>query len=172
MQFIPTYVYVLLCVLVYLGARRCYPRTTRPERLLVFPLVFLGLGLASLNRLFPNAAVSMQTAALGALAIGAWLGWIQASRWDLRFDVTDARIKVRLPGDPSLLVTLLISFAIEFATHYALAVHTPSTRTTAFELLSFTAWAALAGMPLGRSINVLARAIQVKDRRDAAPTLE
>ncbi|WP_206957725.1 DUF6622 family protein [Trinickia acidisoli] len=172
MHYIPTYVYVLFCVLVYLGVRRCFPRTVRPERALVFPLMFVALGASSLNRLFPDASVPAQAAALVAFILGAGLGWLQASRWRLQFHTTDTGFKVLLPGDPSLLVTLLLSFFVDFAQHYALAVHTPWSATHAFEILSFVAWGALAGMPLGRSINVLLRATQAKTRGSASPTLE
>ena len=169
---IPAYVYVLLCVLIYLGARRCFPRTVRPERTLVFPFVFLGLGTASLHRLFPDANLAAQGAALIALALGAALGWLHASRWRLRFDATQDGLMVRLPGDPALLVTLLLSFCVDFAQHYALAAHLPGSETYSFEFLSFAIWGVLGGMALGRSLNVLLRAAHARTGSGAAPTLE
>ncbi|MGN6085671.1 hypothetical protein [Trinickia sp.] len=169
---IPVYGYVLLCMLGYLGVRRCFPRTVRPERTLVFPLVFLALGAASLRRLFPDADLSVQGAALVALALGAGLGWLHASRWRLRFHFAPAGLTVGLPGDPSLLVTLLLSFFVDFAQHYALAAHFRWSTSDSFEFLSFAAWGALAGMPLGRSLNVLLRAAHTKAGSVAAPTSE
>jgi len=172
MHFIPTYVYVLFCALVYLGVRRCFPRTMRPERLLVFPLIFVAFGAVSLQRAFPSDDLSMDALALAALACGAWLGWVHAARWRLQFQLTSQSMKVRVPGDPSLLVLLLLSFVIKFAQQYAITAHAPWGATQAFELLSFSAWGALAGMPLGRAINVVLRSLDAKQRAEGVPTFE
>ena len=172
MHFIPTYVYVLFCLLVYLGVRRCFPRTMRPERLLVFPLIFLAFGAVSLERAFPSDALAMNALALAALAAGAWIGWIHAARWRLHFHLTSQSMKVRVPGDPSLLVMLLLSFVVKFMQQYAIATHAWWGATQAFEILSFAAWGALAGMPLGRAINVVLRSLDAKQRAEGAPTFE
>lgn len=172
MHFIPTYVYVLFCVLVYLGVRRCFPRTMRPERLLVFPLIFLAFGAVSLQRAFPGDDLSMDALALAALAFGAGLGWIHAARWRLQFHLTGPNMKVRVPGDPSLLAMLLLSFAIKFAQQYAMTTHAAWGATQTFETLSFAVWGALAGMPLGRAINVVLRSLDAKQRASGVPTFE
>lgn len=169
---IPAYVYVLFCVLVYLGARRCFPRSVRPERTLVFPLAFLALGATSLHRLFPDARFAAQGLALTLFVLGAAIGWVHASRWRLRFARTSEGLEVTLPGDPTLLATLLLSFSIKFAQNYALAIHASWAATHAFEWLSFAAWGALAGMPLGRSANVLARAARAKQPAAPSPSFE
>lgn len=169
---IPAQVYILFCALVYLGVRRCFARTIRPERTLVFPLAFVVLGAASLQRLFPAPHPPAQALALAAIVLSAGIGWLHASRWRLQFEHTGAGLQVRLPGDPTLLVTLLLSFFIKFAQHYALAVHAAWSTTNTFEILSFAAWGALAGMPLGRSVNVLVRAMRARQRDMAAPTWE
>ncbi|MBU6487001.1 MAG: hypothetical protein KGQ57_04160 [Burkholderiales bacterium] len=172
MHFIPTYVYVLLCALVYLGVRRCFPRTMRPERLLVFPLGFLALGAASLDRAFPGADISMDAVSLAMLALGAGLGWLHASRWSLQFKITGNRLKVRVPGDPSLLVTLLLSFVCKFIEGYAMAVHAPWSTSLSFKLLSFAMWGILAGLPLGRAINVVLRSIAARAADAGTPSFE
>lgn len=169
---IPTYVYVLFCVLVYLGVRRSFPRNIRPERTLIFPLAFLALGATSLHRLFPDARFAAQGLALTLIVLGAAIGWLHASRWHLRFTQTSDGLEVTLPGDPTLLVTLLLSFFIKFAQHYALAAHASWAASHTFELLSFAAWGALAGMPLGRSANVLARAARAHRSAAAPPNFE
>lgn len=172
MHFIPTYVYVLFCALVYLGIRRCFARTTRPERLLVFPFIFFAFGTASLDRAFPGAGPSAYAVAFAMLAAGAGIGWFHASRWRLQFNTSDTRTKVRVPGDPSLLVTLLLSFAIKFVVQYAISVHAAWSRTTPFVILSFAAWGLLAGMPLGRAMNVVARALAARRDLDGVPTFD
>lgn len=172
MHFIPTYVYFLLAALVYVGVRRCFPRTMRPERLLVFPLGFLALGAASLERAFPGADLSMNVVSLAMLALGAGLGWMHASRWRLQFNVTDKRIKVRIPGDPSLLVTLLLSFACKFVQHYAVAAHASWSTSISFEFITFSVWGLLAGLPLGRALNVVVRSMEARSRDAGVPSFE
>lgn len=169
---IPTQVYILFCVLVYLGVRRCFPRSVRPERTLVWPLAFVVLGATGLHRLFPDAHPAAEALALAAIVLSAGIGWLHASRWRLQFENTRAGLQVRLPGDPTLLVTLLLSFFIKFAQHYALAVHADWSTTNTFEFLSFAAWGLLAGMPIGRSMNVLVRAARARQNDIAAPTWE
>ncbi|MCS0468402.1 hypothetical protein LV178_23715, partial [Burkholderia mallei] len=105
----------------------------------------------------------------------AALGWLHASRWRLRFGVEHSRLVVRLPGDASLLVTLLLTFAAETYMHYAVAAAKPWAATHAFALLSFAAWGLLVGMPLGRAINVVARCVRYTNGprdKDGAYTLD
>ncbi|CAB3772966.1 membrane protein [Burkholderia sp. MSh2] len=160
MQHLPTYVYVLFCALVYIGIKRCFAREVRPVRPLLFPLVFVGLGLSSLGRLFPHAGADAFAAALAALVIGATGGWFHARRWRLQFRNGPQGLLVRLPGDASLLVTLLLTFVAETFIHYAIAAARPWAATGAFAILSFAVWGLLVGMPLGRALNVVMRGIR------------
>ncbi len=158
MSHVPADVYVLLAALVYVGVRRCYPRTIRPERMIVFPVLFLLLGASSLARLLPNATPDAFGAALLAGPLGIGLGWLQAARWALRFDVpAGGTLRVHLPGDPSLLITLLLAFSAEFFVHYAVDSGRPWAATQTFAFTAFAAWGALAGTPIGRAANVLLR---------------
>lgn len=157
---LPTYVYILLCALVYIGVKRCFSREVTPTRPLLSPIVFVTLGIASLNTLFPHAGMEANAVAAAGLAIGATVGWRHARRWRLQFDVRQARLLVRLPGDASLLTTLMLTFAAETYLHYAVASAKPWVATSAFVLLSFALWGLLAGMSLGRAINVVVRCIR------------
>ncbi|WP_116142132.1 hypothetical protein [Trinickia diaoshuihuensis] len=69
-------------------------------------------------------------------------------------------------------MTLPLSFFVKFAQHYAFAGHAPSSTTDAFETLSFAAWGVLAGMALGRSLNVLVRAAHAKESGGATASWE
>lgn len=151
---------MLFCALVYIGVKRCFAREVRPVRPILFPIVFVGLGLSSLGHLFPRAGVDPYAAALAALAAGAALGWFHARRWRLQFRTGSEGMLVRLPGDASLLVTLLLTFAAETFIHYAIATSRPWAATGSFAILSFAVWGLLVGMPLGRAINVVTRCIR------------
>ena len=154
---IPAYVYVLLCVLIYVGIKRCYPRVTQPERAVLFPLLLVVLGALSLSRLFPSAGADTSALSGATLAGGALLGWGHASRWRLRFEAINGATVVHLPGDPSLLATLLATFVVEFVMHFAVESNQAWAATNAFITGSFGIWGVLGGMPLGRASNVLVR---------------
>ncbi|WP_133646226.1 DUF6622 family protein [Paraburkholderia flava] len=155
MLHIPTYSIVVFAILIVLGVRRCYARTLRPTRLFVFPLVMAMLGGMNMPKLFPSATWADAVALLVALAVGASMGWMHASRWRLRIDAPNGL--VRVPGDPALLVVLLAAFAVEFLMHYEIESHGAWAHSEAFLLFSFVAWGLLIGMSLGRGCNVFAR---------------
>ncbi|KMQ79989.1 hypothetical protein BPMI_02209c [Candidatus Burkholderia pumila] len=112
MRHVPAYVYVLLCVLIYVGIKRCYPRVTQHERTIVFPILLVVLGALSLKELFPLAGAQDYAWAAATLAGGALVSWVHASRWHwrLQFETRDDVTLVHMPGDPSLLATLLATF--------------------------------------------------------------
>ncbi|WP_175781031.1 hypothetical protein [Burkholderia anthina] len=154
------YVYVLFCMLLYIGIKRCFPREVPAARPLISPVVLGMVGLVSLNGLFPHAGAGANVLALGAVAAGVALGWLHAMRWRLQYRATRSGVRVRLPGDASLLVTLMLTFVAETFLHYAVAVHAPWAATTGFVMLAFAVWGVLVGMPLGRAVNVVVRSLR------------
>ncbi|WP_319001973.1 DUF6622 family protein [Burkholderia seminalis] len=154
------YVYVMFCVLLYIGIKRCFPREVPAMRPLISPVVFGMLGIVSLNGLFPHAGVDANAIALAAVLGGASLGWLHASRWRLEYRSMPSGLHVRLPGDASLLVTLMVTFVAETCMHYAVAVRAPWAATSGFEMLSFAVWGVLVGMTLGRALNVVVRCMR------------
>ncbi|MBN3819994.1 hypothetical protein G3N57_26860 [Paraburkholderia sp. Se-20369] len=172
MRHLPTYVYLVFCALVYIGAKRCLARDVPPARPLLFPAVFVGLGLLSLGHLFPHSGAGAYAVALAAVALGTAVGWHHARRWRLQFRNGAHGWRVRLPGDASLLVTLLLTFAAETFIHYAIAAGRPWAATASFGMAAFATWGLLVGMPLGRAINVVTRSIcHVNGAPDAAAAL-
>jgi hypothetical protein len=170
MRHIPPYVSVIFAVVVMVGIQRCFPREIRAERVIVFPLLLALFGVNSLHGLFPAAAPDYSMAAALMGGAGMLLGWLHAARWQLQFD--PATRLVRVPGDPSLLFILLTTFAAHFFLHYAVQSHQPWAATGRFALAAFAAWGLLAGMPLGRSLNVFVRCLRPDSPRRSAPTLE
>ena len=79
------YVYVMFCVLLYIGIKRCFPREVPAARPLISPVAFGMLGIVGLNGLFPHAGIDANAIALGAVVSGAALGWLHASRWRLEY---------------------------------------------------------------------------------------
>ncbi|KND58319.1 hypothetical protein BVER_05205c [Candidatus Burkholderia verschuerenii] len=150
---------MLFCLFVYIGVKRCFVREVRPVRPILFPVLFVGLGLSSLGHLFPRAGVAAYAVALAMLMLGTAGGWFHARRWRLQFRNGPEGMLVRLPGDASLLVTLLLTFVAETFIHYAIATSQPWAATDAFAVWSFAVWGGLVGMSLGRAINVVTRCV-------------
>jgi hypothetical protein len=169
MQRIPTYALVTFAVVIVVGVQRLYPRTVRPERMIVFPLLLVLFGANSLYALFPNADPAFAAAAVLACGVGVLFGWLHAARWHVQFDA--AKRLVRVPGDPSLLAILLVTYGAHFFLHFAVGSHQPWAASGMFEFMSFAAWGLLAGMPLGRSTNVLLRYVRMENERGSTPTL-
>lgn len=155
-----SYVYVMFCVLLYIGIKRCFPREVPAARPLISPVAFGMLGIVSLNGLFPHAGIDANAIALAAVLGGASLGWLHASRWRLAYRAVPSGLRVRLPGDASLLVTLMLTFVAETCMHYAVAARAPWAATSGFVMLSFAVWGVLVGMTLGRAVNVVVRCMR------------
>lgn len=167
MRPIPTSAIVALAIVIVIGVQRLYPRTVRPERMVIFPLLLVLFGANSLYALFPNADPAYAAAAVLACGVGMLLGWVHAARWQVQFDAV--RRLVRVPGDPSLLAILLVTYGAHFFFHFAVESHQPWAASGVFEFLSFAAWGLLAGMPLGRSTNVLFRSMWTTGKRESTP---
>ncbi|KPC50655.1 hypothetical protein [Amantichitinum ursilacus] len=155
MQHVPDYVYLILAALVYIGIKRCFASVMRPERLLLFPALMLFNGYDSLPQLLPALDHSAIAAALLTMAAGLYIGWQHAARWALQFSADGKQ--VRVPGDISLLVNILVSFAFEFGLHAANAMHAGWLHSNVATATALSVWGLLVGMPLGRGINVLVR---------------
>ncbi|GAB7127701.1 hypothetical protein JCM19000A_22080 [Silvimonas sp. JCM 19000] len=155
MQHVPDYVYLILAVLVYIGIKRCFASVMRPERLLLFPALMLFNGYDSLPGLLPALNDSAMIAAGLTLAAGAYIGWQHAARWTLHFSADGKQ--VRVPGDYSLLLNILVSFAFEFVLHAAHSMHAGWLHSASATAAAMAIWGLLVGMPLGRGINVLVR---------------
>ncbi|WP_256990271.1 hypothetical protein [Burkholderia sp. HI2714] len=116
--------------------------------------------LRRLDGRFPYAGIDANAVALAAVLGGAALGWLHASRWRLAYRPASSGLRVRLPGDASLLATLMLTFVAETGIHYAVAVHAPWAATGSFVMLSFAVWGVLVGMTLGRAVNVVVRCMR------------
>ncbi|WP_322012851.1 hypothetical protein [Paraburkholderia sp. J12] len=159
-HFSRSYVVVLLCVLLYIGVNRCFPREVRPTRPLLGPVIFLATGFGSLGALFPHAGDVDLFVTVVAVAVGAAFGWLHARRWALQYRRGRDGLLVRLPGDPSLLAMIVVTFAAESFMHYAVESGQPWAATGAFAAMSYALWGVLVGMPLGRGLNVAMRCAQ------------
>lgn len=155
MSHIPTYVFFIFAALVWIGVKRMSPREVTPERLLVMPAIFAGLGLHGFLGIFPQAGLTaLIGAGIGALA-GLGAGWLQGARYTLGFDPQSRRIA--MPGDPLMLGLILAIFAFEFVLHAAATTRAPWLANAFTPPLAAAIWAALAAISAGRNLNIARR---------------
>lgn len=115
LQGTPTWVFALLVVLVWLGAKRLRPSTMSLARVWTVPAIFIFWGLSGL---FAHSGSPLDIAShwLVGAALGAGLGAWSPSPDALRFDHRN-----RLVHQPGSVLPLLRNLAI-FAGHYLLQV--------------------------------------------------
>ncbi len=115
----PAWVFVLLAVLILIGALAMRRRVVRPQRMLAVPAVFIVWGLVGLAQ---RAQASPLLAGEWVLAgaAGVLLGWSTTRLMGMRMD--RAAGLVHLPGSPVLLLRILIVFVIKYALGVAIAM--------------------------------------------------
>lgn len=155
MSHVPTYVYVLLAVLLWMGIARCFPRTIRVERLFIMPILMATLGLRGFLGLFPLPGAADLATALIGVTVGLFIGWHHVRRWNVRID-KPAR-SVELPGDIMMLVIILVTFGFEFVLHFGVEAHAGWALAEATAPLAAAVWGAFVGMSAGRNLNIAMR---------------
>lgn len=116
----PAWVFVLLAVLVALGAQAMRPRVISPRRMLITPAIFIAWGVISLVAK-PYFSAMLAGDWIAAAAIGAVLGWSTSRFAGLRVDRAAGR--VHLPGSTALMARVLTVFLIKYALSAAVAMN-------------------------------------------------
>jgi hypothetical protein len=116
----PVWVWVLLAVLVAIGAQAMRPRIVPPRRLLITPAVFIVWGLIGLFAK-PHFTAMLGVDWIVAAAFGAALGWSTTRLRGLRVDRASGR--AHLPGSPVLLIRILLVFWVKFFMGVAMAIN-------------------------------------------------
>lgn len=148
MSNVPTWVYILFLVVLYIGIKRCYTRVMRVDRLVLLPLIFCFFSLKSVNDLFGIDVFSIFILLCGVM-LGITLGYAQVKNWIIHADKNNRLIKI--PGDYFMLFLVLTIFMIEFFIHYAVDAHWIMTGNMFFKILAITISGIVLGVSLGRN---------------------
>ncbi|OGT47715.1 MAG: hypothetical protein A3F17_04115 [Gammaproteobacteria bacterium RIFCSPHIGHO2_12_FULL_41_15] len=149
MSYVPTWVYILFFVLLYLGIKRCYTRVVRIERIAIFPAIFIFLSLRSTVSLFHFSLIGFLLLLLGGI-IGALFGYLHVRNCVVRADKQKHLIEI--PGDISMLIMVMSIFAIEFFIHYAFDAHWAIAQIDVFKNAVVILSGIVVGISIGRSI--------------------
>ncbi len=148
MQHLPTYVYLIFLILLYVGIKRCFTRTIRIERLLITPLIFLFLSIRGCIAMFALTPIVLACWITGGW-VGIGLGYLQARHSIIKSD--HSKKLITIPGDISIFLLMLGIFIIEFFVHYAIERHLSFVGSVAFEGISSFLLGAIAGSSIGRN---------------------
>jgi len=148
MHQVPTWVFILFFVLVWLGYKRCFTRTIRLERLFLMPAIFVFMNLNGVISLFQFTAGVLILYLLG-LAGGAVSGHFQVRNRIIRADRVKRLIEV--PGDLAMLFLVIGIFIIEFFIHYAVEANWSISTNSAFPFIAIMASGLISGISVGRN---------------------
>ena len=148
----PVWVWGLLAALLALGLSQTRQRHVAPWRLLLLPLILLGLGLSSMLAGFIAVPAS---AALWLLALGAgvWLSIVQPARAGTQWLPAEQRLQ--LPGSWVPMLLIVVIFSLRYAANVGMAIN-PSWRGAPELLLPLALlYGGLSGLFLGRALALL-----------------
>lgn len=149
MSHVPTWVYVLFFVLLYLGIKRCFTRVMSVERIAIVPAIFIFLSLRSTISLFHFSLTGFLLLILGAV-IGALIGHSHVRNRLIRADKN--KYLIEIPGDISMLIMVMSIFLIEFFIHYAFDAHWAVAQIGLFKNLVVILSGIVVGISVGRNL--------------------
>jgi hypothetical protein len=150
MGHVPTSVYILFFVLLYLGIKRCVTRVISIERMAVFPVIFIFMSLRGTINLLDFTVLGFFLLAAGAI-VGIILGHIHVRNRTVRADRKNHLIEI--PGDISMLAMVLSIFFIEFFIHYAVDANWHIAQLNIFKISAVIVSGVVVGVSVGRNIS-------------------
>ncbi len=148
----PVWVWGLLAALMALGFSQTRERHLAPWRLLMLPLVLLGLGLCSMAPGFRALPVS---ALVWLAALGAGAALLAGRPARAGAEWLPAEQRVRLPGSWMPMLLILIIFSLRYAANVSMAFN-PGWRTAPSMLLPLALlYGSFSGLFLGRGLALL-----------------
>ena len=143
----PWWVYLIFVYCVKVGLKSAQPGVVSIWKMMIIPLVFVGLSLESVFSHYVLSSMVLSTYAM-ALGVGILLGWYMVSR--LAIDVDRDKKLLRLPGGWSTMVIIMIIFFSKYYLGYEMSQDPEVLTNTHFEILSLAVMGVTAGMFVGR----------------------
>ncbi len=148
----PVWVWGLLAALMVLGLSQTRQRHVAPWRLLMLPLVLLGLGLWSMA---PGFMALPLTALVWLAALGAGVALMAGRTAPAGTTWLPAAQHLRLPGSWMPMLLILVVFALRYAANVGMAIN-PGWRHAPTLLLPLALlYGGFSGLFLGRALALL-----------------
>ena len=148
----PVWVWFLLATLCLIGYQQTKTRQLSVQRLVILPLMMLGLSLLSLKNSFGFQA-SVFALWLGSLLLSTWLLYSRHSSADGSYDEGSGLMNVRGSWLPLMLI--LGMFLTRYILNAGLAMHAELAQLLTFNLSIATAFGVLNGAFLGRVLGLI-----------------
>lgn len=159
MNHVPTWVFVLFFVLLYLGIKRCYTRTLSLERLALIPAIFIVIGLRGALQLFGFSVIGFILLLAGGL-IGFLIGHYLVKYSRVLADKEKRFIQV--PGDISMLIMVMTIFCIEFFIHYSMEAHWVIAHPSLFKAFAMILTGSVIGISVGKNMTYFLKYCQAE----------
>lgn len=152
MSHVPSWVYILFLILLYMGITGCFKRVVKLKRLILMPAVFVWFSADNLYKASTVSAYQIIFFVIGGL-IGIFLGYLHVRKTVIRADKKQQLVE--LPGDWTILILIMVIFIVQFAIHYLLASD-PSLEQNHFSMgLIMMISGATTGLVVGRNLAYL-----------------
>ena len=149
---IPTWVVGLFLVLVYIGIKRCSTRVMPLKKMAIAPIIFILFSLNSVSDLFTINVINSILLFSGFVA-GNYFGYLQVK--DKRILADKEKYLIQIPGDFSLLVSLMLVFLTVFSIHYIVDAHWAISDLVIFKVPAIIVSGVVIGLTLGRTLAYL-----------------
>lgn len=148
----PVWVWGLLTALMALGLSQTRQRRVAPSRLLMLPLVLLGLGLWSMA---PGFMALPLAASVWLAALGAGVALLAGRPAQAGAEWLPAEQRLRIPGSWMPMLLILVIFSLRYAANVGMAIN-PGWRSAPEVLLPLALlYGGFSGLLLGRALALL-----------------
>jgi hypothetical protein len=143
----PTWVYILLAYLIFIGIKSSKTNVVSIIKLAVIPIIFSVMSVETLTSSFNLSDLTVGIWAI-SIIVGAAIGFIQIYRLKLKVDRKNLLIKV--PGTWSTLILVLIIFASKYYFGMELAMDPNFAHQSIFEFTMLAISGLFTGMFVGK----------------------
>ena len=151
---IPVWVFVLFVFLLYIGVKRCFTRIMQLKSLVLSPMIFIILGLKIASNTFSLDSSRLLFLLLGLIG-GVYLGYLQVK--DKVIIADKIKYLICIPGDISLLASLMVVFFVEYFIHHAISANWVIAQSEIFIFSVLFISGVIMGLTCGRNIVYLIR---------------
>ena len=141
----PIWVWVILVALIALGMQQLRLRVVKRFTVLIAPVVFLFVGLASSGR----SSIAFATWAATLLSVAAFTYYVWKPTSGASYDDTTDRL--HLPGSVIPMIIMLSIFLLNYVFNVALAINPAWRGELAWQLVPAVVLGALSGVFIGRA---------------------
>lgn len=136
----PTWVWLLLIFLIYMGSKSLFDRTIEVKKLLIMPIVFLVMTASHIKDPLSYGIF---------LALGAIVGFLTCFKYKIRVD-REHRL-LRISGSPLPLILIILVFVKNYFYGYEHALHPEMFKNIIFLAISYIVSGVFSGIFIGRA---------------------